>query len=47
MRNFKCMSCGMMKLETNFTNLLVPICNACKPDVKKKKTPKKSKESEK
>lgn len=45
MRNFKCTSCGMMKLETNFSNLLVPICKACKPEVKK--TPKKSKESKK
>ena len=36
MRNFKCTACGIRKLETNFTNLIVPVCKACKPPIKKK-----------
>ena len=43
MDNYKCTACGMMKLQTNYINLLVPVCKKCKPEVKK--TPKKSKES--
>ena len=41
MDNYKCTACGMMKLQTNFTNPIVPVCKKCKPEVKK--TPKKSK----